>query len=260
MFDLLAALQDGMRDVALLAGLVFVRIGAIVFLLPGFGEMALPGRLRLGVAVAMTVLVTPALEPSALPGAASLAEFTILLLTEAAIGLMIGLATRLMVHGLQLAGSIAAQSTALAQIAGAGVAPDPMPAMGNALLLSGITLSMVLGLHVKAVIMIIDSYQTLGFGALLPGFSIAEWGIDQAVAAFALGFTLAAPFIIAAFLYNLALGAINRAMPQLMVAFIGAPAITAGTLFLFLLAAPIMVAVWNERLDGVLAAPLALRR
>ena len=41
-----------------------------------------------------------------------------------------------------------------------------------------------------------------------------------------LAFTLAAPFVLVSVLYNLTLGVINRAMPQLMVVFVGAPVIT----------------------------------
>ena len=164
---------------------------------------------------------------------------------------------RLLVHALQLAGSIAGQTTALAQIA-PGIAPDPMPAMGNALLIGGVALAMTLGLHIKLVVVLIESYTTLGFGVAMSGADIGQWGLAHASAGFAFGFTLAAPFVIAALLYNLALGAINRAMPQLMVAFISAPAITAGTLFLFALCAPLILATWSGRLDEVLAAPFAL--
>jgi len=260
MFDLLQVLLDQSAAHLLAAALIFVRVGAVVGLLPGFGEMFLPGRLRLGIALALTAILVPVVDRSGLPTALPPMNFVQFLVTEAGIGVLIGLATRLMVHALQLAGTIAAQSTALAQIAGAGVAPDPMPAMGNALMIAGLTLAMVLGLHVKVVATILASYANLGFGALLTGADIGAWGLDQAVAAFSLGFSLAAPFILAALLYNIALGAINRAMPQLMVAFVGAPAITAATLFLFLLSAPVIILVWNDRLDAVLLAPLEFRQ
>ena len=55
---------------------------------------------------------------------------------------------------------------------------------------------------------------------------------------------IAAPFVIGSLLYNVALGIINRAMPQLMVAFIGAPALTWGGLALFAVAAPLILSVW----------------
>jgi flagellar biosynthetic protein FliR len=57
-------------------------------------------------------------------------------------------------------------------------------------------------------------------------------------------------------LYNLTLGVINRAMPQLMVTFIGAPAITFVGLLLLLLMAPLMLSVWVKALQGFAANPL----
>jgi flagellar biosynthesis protein FliR len=255
----LAALVD-MTEAAF-AGfvLVFVRIGAIAALLPGFGEQMIPARVRLGVAVAFTLVVWPMIAPGfATPDPAR--PFLAMLLVEAGIGLMLGLAIRLMVIALQLAGSIAAQSTALAQIFGAGAAPDPMPAIGNILMLAGVTLAVVSGLHVKAAIAMARSYEILPMGLPVPASDVAAWGTARVAHAFALGFSLAAPFVIAGFAYNLALGAINRAMPQLMVAFIGAPAITAGGLLLLMLASPVLLQFWGGRLDLVLADALALPR
>jgi flagellar biosynthetic protein FliR len=63
------------------------------------------------------------------------------------------------------------------------------------------------------------------------------------------------PFAIAALIYNVALGVINRAMPQLMVAFVGAPALTAGGLLLLYAAAPVMLSVWITALGRVLEQP-----
>ena len=140
--------------------------------------------------------------------------FLLMLIIEVSIGLMLGLAIRLMVIALQLAGSIAAQSTALAQMFGAGVAPDPMPAIGNVLMLAGITLAVASGLHVKAAVAMARSYEILPMGLPVPASDVAAWGTARVAQAFALGFSLAAPFVIAAFAYNLALGAINRAMPS----------------------------------------------
>jgi flagellar biosynthetic protein FliR len=173
---------------------------------------------------------------------------------------MLGVAIRLMVLALQLAGSIAAQSTSLAQIAGAGIAPEPMPAIGNVLMLAGITLAVAAGLHVKVAVAIARSYEILPMGLPVPAADVARWGTARIAQAFGLGFSLAAPFVIAAFAYNLALGAINRAMPALMVAFIGAPAITGGALLMLMLAAPVILHFWGQRFDLLLADPLALPR
>jgi len=239
--------------------LVFVRVGAIAALLPGFGEQAIPARVRLGVAFAFALVVWPMVAPGLVtPDPAR--PFAAMLLIETSIGLMLGIAIRLMVMVLQLAGAIAAQSTALAQIFGAGVTPDPMPAIGHILMLAGVTLAVVSGLHVKAALAMARSYEILPMGLPVPAADVARWGTARVAQAFALGFSLAAPFVIAGFAYNVALGAINRAMPQLMVAFVGAPAITFAGLLLLMLAAPVILHFWGLQLDRVIADPLALPR
>ena len=82
----------------------------------------------------------------------------------------------------------------------------------------------------------------------------------QVAHAFELAFVLAAPFVLMSVLYNLALGVINKAMPQLMVAFVGAPVITLGGLFLLFLAAPTMLTVWMSGLDQFMANPFGSTR
>ena len=76
--------------------------------------------------------------------------------------------------------------------------------------------------------------------------------------AFGLAFTLAAPFAAAAMLYTLATGVINRAMPQFMVALVGAPALSFGALALLLLTAPALLAVWQSAMNAALADPFGI--
>ncbi|MHA3914360.1 flagellar biosynthetic protein FliR [Halovulum sp. GXIMD14793] len=255
-FDQIAPLLNFSQSALVAAVLVFVRVGAIVSLAPGFGEQFIPVRVRLSIAICFAVIVWPLLDHSALSGPWTALRFGQMILGEAAIGVLIGLSLRLMVMALQLAGAIAAQTTALAQTAGAGVMPEPMPAIGNVLLLAGLALAMVLDLHIKLIGAVVTTYEIVGFGGGMTGPDIAQWGVAHAMQAFALGFTLAGSFLIAAFLYNVALGAINKAMPQLMVAFVGAPAITFATLVLLLLAAPVILTVWSDHLDALLTNPL----
>jgi flagellar biosynthetic protein FliR len=257
MIEGLAALLDiGETALAGLA-LVFCRVAAVVALLPGFGESQVPGRVRLGLAVAFTAVVWPMIAED-LRAVDAGRPFLLLVMIEVGVGAMIGLSFRLLVMALQFAGQVAAQSTSIAQLLGPSVAPDPMPALGNILLIAGITLALTAGLHVKAAIAMAASYSILPIGASLTGADVATWGVARVADAFAFGFTLAAPFVIAAFVYNVALGAINKAMPQLMVAFVGAPAITAAGLLILLLAAPVILTVWNGRLDALLLNPLGM--
>lgn len=231
---------------------VFLRVAATVALLPGFGEQSLPMRIKLCVALAFTIVVAPALSMS--PPPFSVSALAILALTETLAGVLIGLGVRLFVLALQTAGSIAAQSTSLAQILG-GAAVEPIPAMGYVLTVGAVALAVMAGLHVKAAQLLIHSYTLLPLGLFSRGSDVADWGLAQVARAFELAFVLAAPFVLMSILYNLALGVINKAMPQLMVAFVGAPVITLGGLFLLFLAAPTMLGVWLSALDHFMANP-----
>ena len=250
--ELLAVSQAG-----LLAGfVVFLRVGAAMALLPAFGEQSVPVRVRLVLTLAFTLVVLPAVAGDVSRAAASAGPF--LLLTETVAGLALGLSLRLFVLVLQIAGSMAAQATSLSQILG-GATPDPQPAIGHLLVIAGLALAVMSGLHVRIAEALIGSYAVLPAGVLPGAGALSEWGVARVAAAFSLAFTLAAPFTIAAFVYNLALGVINRAMPQLMVSFVGAPALTAGGLALLLLTLPVLLGLWSDGLNTFLADPFGAR-
>tara|TARA_R110002020_G_scaffold206021_1_gene410807 strand:+ start:10718 stop:11491 length:774 start_codon:yes stop_codon:yes gene_type:complete len=234
---------------------VFLRVSALVSLLPAFGEQVIPARIKLGIALAFTMVIAPAV---AIPVANNRFDTILwLTLTEITAGLLLGIGIRMFVLCLQTAGSIAAQSTSLAQILGGAIA-EPVPAMGQILVMGGLALAVLSGLHVRVAELVILSYEMLPMGRFPTGADVSEWGLDQIRRAFSLAFTLAAPFLILSVLYNFALGVINKAMPQLMVAFVGAPVITAGGLLLLCLAAPLLLATWLDALNSFVSNPMEL--
>nr|WP_299414498.1 flagellar biosynthetic protein FliR [uncultured Sulfitobacter sp.] len=249
----LAELMD-ITDALLWQGFaVFVRVSALVSLLPAFGEQSVPARVKLGIALAFTFIIAPAVAAPVQPMQFETVFWIIF--TEITAGLILGIGIRLFILALQTAGSIAAQSTSLAQILGGAMA-EPVPAMGHILVMGGLALAVMTGLHVRVAEMVILSYQMLPMGQFPSGADVSEWGVDQIRRAFSLAFTLAAPFVVLSVLYNVALGVINKAMPQLMVAFVGAPVITAGGLMLLCLSAPLLLSTWLEALNNFIANPL----
>ncbi|MEO1732547.1 MAG: flagellar biosynthetic protein FliR [Pseudomonadota bacterium] len=234
---------------------VFLRVAAITALLPGFGEQTVPMRVKLVIALAFTLIVAPAIPTP--PPSYALGTIALLILSETATGALLGLGLRLFVLALQTAGAIAAQSTSLSQILG-GAGLEPLPAMGHILTVSAVALAVMTGLHVKAAQFLVHSYVLFPVGLFSDGRDVADWGRAQVARAFQLAFVLSAPFVLVSVLYNLALGVINKAMPQLMVAFVGAPVITLGGLFVLFLAAPTMLHVWVNALDGYLLDPTGI--
>lgn len=241
-------------DLLWLNFIVFLRVGPVMSLFPGIGEQSVPRRIKLVLALAFTIVISPVLAPQLAPMVESPPPLAWLILTETGVGLMIGIGIRLFIMALQTAGSIAAQSTSLSQILG-GVSATPLPAFGHLLVFGGLALVMMLNLHVRVAEMMVLTYGLFPVAELPDAGSVSMWGIHRIASAFALAFTLAAPFVIVSVLYNLTLGIINRAMPQLMVVFVGAPVITATGLILLMLLAPTMLNIWVQALQTFISNP-----
>ncbi len=231
------------------ATLVFLRVGAAVFLMPAFGEQVVPQRVRLILALAFTAIVAPAVAPGIMTQGYGFPAAV-----EVAVGLALGLGMRLFIMALQIAGAIIAQTTSLSQLFG-GATPDPQPAIGNLLTVAGLALVVLSGLHVRAASLLIQSYHVLPAGRMPGSGDMADWGLIQIARAFALAFSLAAPFVIASVLYNVALGVISKAMPQLSVSLVGAPVLTAGGLVLMAIVVPLILMFWLGGFEAFLIQP-----
>ncbi|WP_425097727.1 flagellar biosynthetic protein FliR [Tropicibacter sp. S64] len=246
----------GLTTAALWGGLiVFLRVGAAMIVLPALGEQMLSVRVKLVLSLALTSIVAPAVLPGIALPEPTFGHFVSALVTESLAGLFVGLMLRLFILAIQIAGSIAAQSTSLAQVLGShGL--DPLPAIGHVLTLSALALLMATGFHVKAAAYMVLSYDLLEPLQFPDPVAIADVGRHRIGECFTLGFSLAAPFVILSVLYNLTLGVINKAMPQLMVAFVGSPVITFGAISMLLLCAPVILTVWLGAVEAFLANPM----
>jgi flagellar biosynthetic protein FliR len=246
--DFVTLSQEAIRQ----AAIVFLRIGAMMAVLPAFGEQAVPVRVRLAIALAFTAIVAPIRIGQEFP---VLPAFHCALLTETLIGLALGVGLRLFVIALQTGAAIIAQSMSLAQLfAGAGA--EPQPAVGHLLTAAGLALALATGLPIRIVELLVLSYSLFPVGESPASGEMAAWGVAQVGRSFALAFSISAPFVIASLLYNLALGVMNRAMPQLMLTLVGAPALALGSLALAAVALPLGLASWLDAFHLFLEAPV----
>jgi flagellar biosynthetic protein FliR len=258
MTDLLAEVSGLLRAGLVPGGLVFLRIAAVMALLPAFGERIVPARVRLAGALSFTAIVAPAVADHLGTLPATPAAIGGFLLAETLNGLALGFVLRLAILAVEMAGTIAAQSGSLSQMF--GTAGEPLPAISHLLVLAAICLAVQAGLHVRAAEALILSYQAIPAGTLPEGDLVRQWSVAHVGRAFALAFSLAAPFVAAALLYNVALGVINRAMPALMVTFVGAPAMAWGVLALLALASPGLLNAWKAVFNDIVANPFAVPR
>ncbi|MBY0423294.1 MAG: flagellar biosynthetic protein FliR [Parvularculaceae bacterium] len=245
----LASLTDA--PIAIFAG-VFMRLSALVFFLPGLGEQAVSARVRLGAAIAGALVLTPVVMAGKVAAPETPALVLQLLVAEALSGAVIGFSIRVAVFALQMAGVIIAQTLSLSQAFDAGLNGEAEPAMATLLMLAGVALAVTSGLHFEAIRALALSYEVMPFGAFPGAADAGSWAADRAGFAFAAALGLSLPFVMLAYIYNLAIGAANRAMPMLSVSFIGAPAITLASLVLLAVSAVPILTAWMKIMSASL--------
>ncbi len=235
--------------------LAFARIGAMVMLLPGFGETNIPVRIRLAIALGLTLIILPLHRAAYQVDMTSVTPLVVLMVHEIIIGIVLGATARVTLSALAVAGSVIAQQLGL----GFATAVDPTQgqqgaALGNFLTILGLTLLFATDMHHLVIAALNDSYVIFSPGEVMPSGDIAALATRAFAAAFKIGIQLSAPFIVFGIVFNLGLGVLARLMPQMQVYFVGVPlSIFAG----FLILAAVLATMMGTFLDyfaGVLHA------
>ena len=238
---------------------VFVRVSVLAFFLPGIGETQIPVRARLIAAFVITWMIVPPVLARYEVDTTSAATITAAFFAEAFSGFILGFAFRVMIWVLQIAGTIIAQAMSLSQLLGS-TSEEPNTTISSILILAGTALAVSMDLHIEAIRVLIQSYDTFALGQFADTDTAAYWSLRRCAEAFSFALALSLPFVILNFIYNVMLGAISRAMPQLMVAFVGIPAITGAGLLLFFLCATTILTVWAGGFSSVLDDIIAMGR
>jgi flagellar biosynthetic protein FliR len=222
--------------------LVFARVGTMVMLLPGIGELNMPTRMRLTIALVLTAILLPLHRSAYAIDLKALGPVITLMFQEMLIGAVLGLTARLAVSALQVAGSVVAQQLGLGFV----TAVDPTQnqqglLVGNFLSVLGVTLIFATDLHHLVIAALNDSYSLFHPGEIPLVGDIAHQVTRTVATAFRIGIQLSAPFLVFGLLFNLGLGVLSRLMPQMQVFFIGLPlSILLGFLLLLLVIGAMM--------------------
>ena len=212
--------------------------------LPGLGEPVIPTRARafllIGISLAMTTsgFITG-------PASTDLTSLFGILVTEIFIGFALGVMLRATIWMMTIAGSVIAQSIGLSQFLAPALEHEAQTLTANLLAMAGAAVLLSANFHVEVVVSLMRLYTDIPLGALtlLSGPMLAQ----SLYSAFGFALLLAWPFVAVNLLYNVSLGFINKALPSLMVAFVGAPfMVGAGTMMLALSIAGLLIA-WKDR-------------
>lgn len=234
--------------------LVFARIGAMVMLLPGLGETNIPVRIKLGIALALTLILLPVHRAAyAIDMQQSLVPLIVLMLHEILIGIVLGATARVTLSALQVAGSVIAQQLGLGFV----TAVDPTQGqqgllIGNFLTILGLTLLFATDSHHLVIAALSDSYKIFSPGEMMPSGDIAALATRAFAAAFKIGMQLAAPFLVFGLVFNLGLGVLARLMPQMQVYFVGVPVSIVIGFLIFAMVLTTMMGAFMDYFIGVM--------
>jgi len=222
--------------------LVFARIGSMVMLLPGLGESNIPVRVKLAIALMLTLIILPLHRDAYHVDLQSVPALLVLMLHEIIIGVVLGATARVTLAALQVAGSVIAQQLGLGFV----TTIDPTQGqqgllVGNFLTMLGITLLFATDSHYLVIAALSDSYAVFTPDEMLPSGDVAALATRAFAAAFKIGMQLSAPFLVFGLVFNVGLGVLARLMPQMQVYFVGVPlSILAGFLILGLVLTAMM--------------------
>lgn len=204
--------------------LVFARVGAMVMLMPGFGESNIPVRIKLGIALLLTLIILPLHRAAYQIDLTSMSSLGVLMVHEIVIGIVLGATARVTLSALAVAGSVIAQQLGLGFV----TAVDPTQGqqgllIGNFLTLLGVTLLFATDSHHLVIAALNESYRIFSPGELLPSGDVAALATRAFAAAFKIGMQLSAPFLVFGLVFNIGLGVLARLMPAMQVYFVGVP-------------------------------------
>jgi len=231
--------------------LVFARVGAMVMLLPGLGESNIPVRIKLSIALLLTLIILPLHRADYHIDMNSMAALLVMMVYEILIGIVLGATARVTLSALQVAGAVIAQQLGLGFV----TTIDPTQGqqgvlIGNFLTMLGITMLFATDSHHLVIAALNDSYAIFQPGEIMPSGDVAALATRAFAAAFKIGMQLAAPFLVFGLVFNVGLGVLARLMPQMQVYFVGVPlSILSG----FLIFAVVLAAMMGTFLDYFIA-------
>jgi flagellar biosynthesis protein FliR len=199
-------------DISFLPGLAaayllaFGRIGTMVMLLPGVGEMSVPTRVRLAIALVLTAILLPLHQKAYTIDWQALGPVLLMLGHEMLIGAVLGLTALLAISALQVAGAVIAQQLGLGFVTSIDPTQSQQSVLvGNFLTVLGITLIFATDMHHLVIAALNDSYALFQPGETPLVGDMAQHVTRVAATAFRIGIQLPALFLVFGLLFNLGL-------------------------------------------------------
>ena len=227
--------------------MILARVGASMAVLPGLGESSMLAPVRIGLALAITVLLVPTLAPGLPPVPDSGVSMALMVAGEVITGLWFGWLTRMIALalpvGIQFVAYMLGLSTVLQPDADLG---PQSTALAKLFDLAVPVIILSTGLYQVPLRALVGLYQVIPAGHLLPVGDSALMAVRAVGSLFSLALRIASPFIVAAVGWHVAMGQVARVMSRVQIYFVIMPGQILGGLALLTIVSGAMVAAWQQ--------------
>jgi flagellar biosynthetic protein FliR len=204
--------------------LIVARFGTAIMLMPGFGDVYVPARVRLSLVLLIAMILTPIIGPILPPEPTQPASLLKLVAGELFVGAFLGGLIRVLMSSMTTAGTVIAYHAGAAN----ALVFDPVSIQQSSvyatfLVNMAMVLIFVTDLHHLMLEAVYDSYNVLPPGALFDFGNYSEAMAWKVAESFAVGMRIASPVIVTGVIFYVGLGLLSRLMPQMQVFFIGLP-------------------------------------
>lgn len=229
--------------------LVLVRLASMLMTLPGFTDVAVSARIRMLMALSMTVATFAMVEDTLPPLPTKTSVLMLYIMTEVIMGALLGISIRIFVVCMNIAGEMVSFMTGLS----AAQLFDPRTqtqTSGPSVFLSllGVTLIFVADVHHLVIQAFIESYQVYPPGKVPYMGDTVQAIIKLMSDVFVIGIKISAPVVAIGYLIYVAFGVLNRLVPQMQVFFITMPLAVGVGLFVLTLSLSAMLNLYMDEL------------
>jgi len=244
----------------LLFTLIFLRIGALLVVIPILGERTVPARVKAGLTILLSFLVFPSVQADIprLHTESGLFSMAFAMLGEILIGVIVGFTARIIFTGIQFAGDLIGiqMGFSIASVI------DPMSSTNVSIIsefqyLIALLVYLAVDAHHIFILAIADSFRAVSpLGFYFSG-SLIESILTFSSLIFTTAVKICAPVMAVLLFTNVALGIIARTVPQINVFIIGFPIQIAAGLIVFGLTTPLFVQLVQKTI-GTLSSQIHL--
>jgi flagellar biosynthetic protein FliR len=235
--------------------LVLARVGAAMALLPGLGEAVAPAIVRIGLALSITILLVPSLQPLMPPVPDSGLSMGLMIAGEVVTGLWFGWIARMIVLalpvGAQFIGYLIGLSSVLQPDAELGAQSG---ALGKLFEMAAPVLLLASGLYRLPLTALNGLFELVPPGHMLPVADSTETVIRAVATGFSLALQIAAPFLVIGIAWHVAMGLLARIVSRMQIYFVSLPGQIMAGLALLMICASAIILAWGEGAQAYLIA------